>query len=144
MTAPVNDSVVSKGAPRLALTVLAALHLTVVVWHGSAHTQLAIGLTRFQTLFVFAVILIAPLLATLLVWTPLRDFALWLYATAMFASLLFGVYYHYISVSPDNVHYLPAGVDAARRHFTFSAAGVAIVELVATFYGAVALFSRRL
>ena len=118
--------------PRLTLTVLAAIHLTVVLWHGSAHSDLAVGLSRLQTLFVFCVILIAPVLATLLLWTPLKDFAIWLYAISMFAALLFGVYYHFVSVSPDNVHYLPAGVHAARRQFVNSAAAVAVIELIAT------------
>ncbi|HJP86745.1 MAG TPA: hypothetical protein VJ852_12185 [Gemmatimonadaceae bacterium] len=119
-------------SPRLALTVLAAIHLTVVLWHGGAHTGLAVSLSRLQTLFVFAVILIAPIVATLLLWTPLRGFAIWLYFISMSAALLFGVYYHYIAVSPDNVHYLPAGADAARRQFVISAGAVAICELIAT------------
>ena len=140
MSAAVTEVVERKGAPRLALTVLAAIHVTVVVWHGSGHTQLAIGLSRFQNLFVFGVILIAPVIATLLLWTPARAFALWVYTMAMFASLLFGVYYHYIAVSPDNVHYLPAGVESARRYFIFSAAAVALVELIAAFYRSVSLF----
>ena len=118
--------------PRLTLTVLAALHLTIVLWHGSAHSDLAVGLSRLQTLFVFCVILISPVLATLLLWTPLKDFAIWLYAISMFAALLFGIYHHFISVSPDNVHYLPAGVHAARRQFVNSAIAVAVIELIAT------------
>jgi hypothetical protein len=130
--------------PRLALTVLAAIHLTVVIWHGGAHSGLAVGLSRLQSLFVFGVILIAPLLATLLVWTPLRGFALWLYAISMGASLLFGVYYHYIVVSPDNVHYLPVGAEAARRQFVISAAAVAVSELAATLVSAFALRADRL
>ena len=131
--------------PRLTLTVLAAIHLTVVIWHGGAHSGLAVGLSRLQNLFVFGVILIAPLLATLLLWTPLKDFATWLYFISMCASLLFGVYYHYIAVSPDNVHYLPAGVEAVRRQFVFSGAAVALSEAIATFVSgsAIPLSDRR-
>ena len=127
------------------LTVLAAIHLTVVVWHGGAHSGLAVGLSRLQNVFVFGVILIAPLVATLLLWTPLRDFATWLYAISMGAALLFGVYYHYIAVSPDNIHFLPAGAEAARRQFVFSAAAVAVSELIATFVSgsAIPLSDRR-
>lgn len=131
---------VRRHSPRLALTVLAAIHLSVVVWHGQAHTTLAVGLTWFQNVFVFGVILIAPILATFLVWTPFEDFGLWLYMTAMCASLVFGVYYHYILISPDNVHYLPVGADAARHSFTYSAAAVGLTEIVATLYCAGALF----
>ena len=130
---------VRSSIPRLALTVLAAIHLSVVLWHGRAHTDLAVSLSRFQYLFVFAVILIAPLVATLLLWTPLRGFALWIYAVAMFASLLFGVYYHYLTVSPDNVHYLPAGTDAARHRFVLSAAATAATEFIASILAALAL-----
>lgn len=130
-------------SPRLALTVLAAIHLSVVIWHGGAHSTLAVGLTQFQNAFVLGVILFAPPLATLLLWTRLEDFALWLYMTAMCASLVFGVYYHYIVISPDNVHYLPAGSDPVRHHFTYSAAAVAFTEAIATLYGGMALFRRQ-
>ena len=126
------NGIVNRKPPRLALTVLAAIHLTVVVWHGSTHSQLAVTLSRFQTLFVFGVILIAPILATLLLWLRLDGLALWIYSISMCASLLFGLYYHYILVSPDNVHYLPPGADAARRQFAISAATIAVTELIAT------------
>ena len=125
------NEIVYRKPPRLALTVLAAIHLTVVLWHGSTHSQLAVMLSRFQTLFVFGVIVAAPILATLLLWMRLDGFGLWLYAISMCASLIFGLYYHYIAVSPDNIHYLPAGADAAGQ-FTISAAAVAITELIAT------------
>ena len=138
-----KDSAAPPYSPRLSLTVLAAIHLSVVIWHGGAHSTLAVALTPFQNAFVLGVILFAPLLATLLLWTRFEEFALWLYMTAMCASLVFGVYYHYIVVSPDNVHYLPAGSDPVRHHFTYSAAAVAITEAIATVYSGVALLARR-
>ena len=138
-----KDSAAPPYSPRLSLTVLAAIHLSVVIWHGGAHSTLAVALTPFQNAFVLGVILFAPLLATLLLWTRFEEFALWLYMTAMCASLVFGVYYHYIVVSPDNVYYLPAGSDPVRHHFTYSAAAVAITEAIATVYSGVALLARR-
>ena len=125
--------------PRLALTVLAAIHLTVVLWHGTSHSQLAVMLSRFQMLFVFGVIVIAPVLATLLLWTRLDGLALWIYAISMCASLIFGLYYHYIALSPDNVHYLPPGGDTSRQQFAISAAAVAITELIATIWSGFSL-----
>src|SRR4051812_11758304 len=113
-----NEAEVGRSTPRLALTVLAAIHLTVVLWHGAAHAELAVGLSRFQTFFVFGVIVIAPLIATLLLWTPLDRSALSLYAWVMGASLLFGIYHHFGAVSPDNINYLPPGSDIARQRFT--------------------------
>ena len=126
------NEIVDRKPPRLALTVLAAIHLTVVLWHGTTHSQLAITLSRFQTLFVLVVIVIAPVLATLLLWLRLDGLALWIYSISMLASLLFGVYYHYLAFSPDNVHYLPPSGDTARQQFAISAAAVAITELIAT------------
>ena len=137
-----NEVDVRRSTPRLALTVLAAIHLTVALWHGGAHAELAVGLSRLQTLFVFGVIVFAPFVATLLLWTPLERSALSLYAWVMVASLLFGVYHHFIAVSPDNINYLPPGSDVARQRFTISAASVAVVELIATLYSVFAL-SRR-
>ena len=127
-----NEILVERKPPRLALTVLAAVHLTLVLWHGSTHAQLAIMLSPFQTVFVFGVIVIAPILATLLLWLRLDGLAMWIYAISMLASLLFGVYYHYIAISPDNVHYLPSGAHAVRRQFILSGAAVALTELIAT------------
>lgn len=142
MSETVGQAAVPRISSKGALTFLAAIHLSVAVWHGGAHTALGVGLSPFQNLFVVGVILIAPLLATLLLWTRLEDFALWLYLIAMIASLLFGVYYHYLVVSPDNVHYLPPGSDQARHRFTYSAAAVAVTEAIAASRAGFALLTR--
>ena len=126
------NEIVYRKPPRLALTVLAAIHLTVVLWHGSTHAQLAVMLSRFQTLFVFGVIVIAPVLATLLLWLRLDGLALWIYSISMCAALIFGLYYHYIAISQDNVHFLPPTGDTSRQQFAISAAAVAVTELIAT------------
>lgn len=143
MSETVTERTAPQASSKGALTFLAAIHLSVAVWHGGAHTALSVGLTPFQNLFVVGVILIAPLLATLLLWTRFEEFALWLYVIAMSASLLFGVYYHYIAVSPDNIHYLPPASDSARHRFTYSAAAVAVTEAVAAVRSEIALFTRR-
>ena len=137
-----SEAADGRSTPRLALTVLAAIHLTVVLWHGTAHAELAVGLSRFQTLFVFGVIVFAPPFATLLLWTRFERSALSLYAWVMGASLLFGIYYHFAAASPDNINYLPPGSDVARHRFTISAVSVAVVELIATLYSVFALFRR--
>jgi hypothetical protein len=143
MSETVRETTAPQLSSRGALTFLAAIHLSVAVWHGGAHTALGVGLSPFQNLFVVGVILIAPLLATLLLWTRLEEFALWLYVISMTASLLFGVYYHYIVVSPDNIHYLPPAGDSARHRFTYSAAAVAVTEAVAAARSEFALLTRR-
>ena len=123
----------------MALTALATIHLAVATWHGAAHTELAVGLSPAQTVFVYAVIVFAPLVAVGLVWTRHVTPALCLFLAALCGSLLFGVYYHYVFVSPDNIHHLPAGSAAAHGRFASSAALLALIELAAALYAAFAL-----
>ena len=132
----------TQGAPivaRLALTVLGAVHLVVAIWHGAAHTELAVALSPGQNLFVYGVIVLAPLVAVGLLWTRYARLGLWLFLTALCASLLFGAYYHYVFVSPDNVHHLPAGSAAAHARFALSAAILALVELASALCAAFVL-----
>jgi len=124
---------------RIVLTVLGIAHLLVAIWHGDAHTGLAVALSPAQNWFVYTVIVFAPLVAVGLLWTRHVRFALWLFVTAMGGSLLFGTYYHYVFVSPDNIHHLPPGTPAAHARFTLSAAILAVSELVSALCGAFVL-----
>jgi len=124
---------------RIALTGLAAVHLVVAIWHGAAHTELAVGLSAAQNLFVYVVVVVAPLVAVGLLWTRHVRLALWMFLSAMCGSLLFGVYYHYVCVSPDNIHHLPPGSDAAHERFVLSAAVLALIELASALSGAFVL-----
>jgi hypothetical protein len=124
---------------RAALTVLALIHLVVAIWHGAAHTELAVALSPAQNLFVYGVIVLAPLVAVGLLWTRHAVLALWLFLIALCASLLFGTYYHYVFVSPDNIHHLPAGSADAHARFVLSAAILALVELASALCAAFVL-----
>ena len=124
---------------KIALTVLGAVHLVVAIWHGNMHAELAVALSPAQNLFVYAVVVLAPLVAVGLLWTRYLQLGLWLFLTASSASLLFGAYYHYMFVSPDNIHHLPAGSAAAHAGFVLSAAILALIELVAALGAAFAL-----
>jgi hypothetical protein len=124
---------------RIALTALGAVHLVAAVFHGSAHTELAVVLSPAQNLFVYAVIVCAPLVAVGLLWTRHVRLAIWLFLAAMGASLLFGTYYHYVVISPDHIHHLPAGSAAAHTRFAVSAALLALIELASTLCAAFAL-----
>lgn len=121
------------------MTVLVALHLAVTVWHGSAHTALGITLPPEKTAFVFIVILIAPLVAVSLLWTRYAVVGGWMMVLSMLGALLFGVYHHYVMVSPDNVGHLPPGSAAAQSAFVGTATGLALLELASTLYGAFSL-----
>ncbi len=124
---------------RVTLTVLVAIHLAVVLWHGGAHTELAIGLPPAKNAFVYVVILLAPLVAAGLVWTSHERAGVWLFFLSMLGSFLFGAYHHYVLVSPDNIHHLADGAAAAQARFVDSAAALAVIELVSALYGAFCL-----
>jgi hypothetical protein len=113
---------------RLALTVLAAVHLIVTIWHGELRRELAVALSPGQDLFSYLFFIVAPLLAVGLLWTRHVRLALWLFLASFGASLLFGIYYRYILLSPENIHRLPPGVGAAHARFAVSAAIRALID----------------
>jgi sec-independent protein translocase protein TatC len=121
---------------RVVVTALAALHLGAAIWHGWAHSVLAVTLPPAKNLFVLVVIVVLPVAAAGLAWTRWVRPAIWLFTLSMAASLLFGVYHHYVAISPDHVAHLPAGSPAALRWFLWSAGTIAVLEAIATLYGA--------
>jgi hypothetical protein len=128
---------------RSAITGLVAVHLLATLWHGSAHTQLAIALPPGKNAFVYVVILIAPVVAAVLVWTRFRATGLWVLLLSMLGALLFGAYHHYVMVSPDNIGHLPAGSPEAHSQFINSAAVIALLELAAALFAAFSIGSLR-
>jgi len=90
-------------------TVSVVVHLVVSMVHGRAHEHLAVGLSNWQNIYVLTVIVIGPLIAMLLIWTRLARFGLVLLVISMAGSLIFGVAYHYVVISPDHVSHIPSG-----------------------------------
>ena len=84
-------------------------HLVVSMIHGRAHESLSVGLSTWQNTYVLTVIVIAPLIAMVLIWTQLERFGLLLLVVSMAGSLIFGAVYHYVVISPDHVSHLPPG-----------------------------------
>jgi hypothetical protein len=99
---------------KIIITGLLLVHLAASLWHGSADTHLGIELSTEQTLFIYIVIIIAPVVAAILVWTRDESIGLWLFFLSMLGSVLFGAYHHYVLVSPDNISHLPPG--SCNRH----------------------------
>ncbi|HSF23671.1 MAG TPA: hypothetical protein VLE20_05540 [Blastocatellia bacterium] len=124
---------------RIVITGLVAIHLAATLWHGGAHTQLGIGLPPQKTIFVYVVILFAPIVAAGLVWTRYIPAAVWMFFLSMLGALLFGAYHHYVLVSPDNIGHLPAGTPESHSQFIASAAVIALLELASALYGAFCL-----
>ncbi len=77
--------------------------------HMLAHLQLGVALVPWQDIFVSVVIVTSPIVAVVLVRTPLRYIGASLLTGSMGAALVFSTYYHYILVSPDHVNHLPEG-----------------------------------
>jgi Na+(H+)/acetate symporter ActP len=117
----------------LAATAIIVVRQIVAQLHGMAHEELQVGLATWQWAFVYTVIAAAPILALVLYWTRYAAAGALLLGVSMLAGMLFGIYYHFIAVSPDNVAHLPEGHG---QHF-FIATAVALVpiELAATAYG---------
>ena len=127
---------------RIAISVLVAVHLAVSLWHGNAHTELAIALPPLKNAFVILVIVVAPVVAASLMWTRYVSVGVWTFFLSMLGALLFGAYHHYILVSPDNIGHLPHGSADAHATFIASATWLALLELAAALYGAFCLGSR--
>ena len=124
---------------KIVITAAVIVHLVASLWHGSAHTHLGIELSTQQTLFVYLVIIIAPVIAAILVWTHYVSIGLWVSFLAMLGSFLFGVYHHYVLVSPDNISHLPLGTPQSHSQFITSAGVIALIELASALYGAFCL-----
>jgi hypothetical protein len=92
------------------LAILAVVAHAIIAWlHGDAHRQLGIGLNDWQKVFVDVVILAAPFVAIVMLWTRAARWGYLLLAAAMAGALAFGVYHHFIAISPDHVAHLPEG-----------------------------------
>ena len=126
---------------KIAIAVLVAIHFAVALWHGNAHTALAIALPPEKIVFVVIVILIAPIVAASLVWTRYALVGVWMFFLSMLGAMLFGTYHHFILVSPDNIGHLPHGSPDAQATFITSAAALALLELASALYGAFRLGS---
>ncbi|MBZ5506665.1 MAG: hypothetical protein LAO78_14495 [Acidobacteriia bacterium] len=89
---------------RTAPLIIVLTHLAILLWHGAAHSHLAIGTNFWQTVFIALVIFAGPVLALVLFWTRLQQAGTALMGVAMAGSLVFGVVYHFIIAGPDNVN----------------------------------------
>ena len=108
-------------------------HLVVLSLHALTHVQLKVYASWLGNAFIVLVIWLAPLAALVLLLRKRLHAGVALLLGAMFGALLFGVYHHFIAVSPDHVSHVPAG--AARVLFQVTAVLLAVIEAVACGYG---------
>ena len=122
-----SDGLKTRRSIVLLSTVSVLAHLVVSIIHGRAHEGLGVGLSSWQNMYVLIVIVIAPPIAMLLIWTRLARPGLVLLVISMAGSLIFGVVYHYIVISPDHVSHLPPG--DAQGLFRMTALLLVVTEL---------------
>jgi len=125
---------------RILCTVAVLAHLAINLLHGRAHEELRVGLSAWQSIYVVTVILIAPLIAMLLLWTRYARVGLLVLVISMAGSLIFGVIYHYVIVSPDHVSHLPPG--DAQGVFRMTALLLIVTELFGLVAGLFGLRSK--
>jgi hypothetical protein len=84
-------------------TAIVVLHAIANGLHGLAHVEIPVALSLFQSLFVGIVIALIPIMAVALLWTKFYRIGSWLLLGSMAGSLLFGIYNHFVVISPDHV-----------------------------------------
>jgi hypothetical protein len=126
---------------RVWITIAVVVHFIVVVLHGQAHTRLSVGLSNWQQTYVLTVIILAPIVALVLSFTRLARAGVWLLLASMLGSLIFGLCYHYLIISPDHVAHLPAG--DARGLFRTTALLLLLTETLGAAVAALALRAMR-
>jgi hypothetical protein len=119
--------------PTASATLVVLLHLAVSAVHGAGHAKLHIAITDWQQKFIVVVILAAPVLAAILLWTRLRAVGAWLLLVSMAGAFVFGAYYHFIFPSPDNVSMITSG--DWKLPFQLTAVLLAILEALACWVG---------
>ncbi|HEY9604401.1 MAG TPA: hypothetical protein V6C85_22485 [Allocoleopsis sp.] len=84
-------------------TTIAVIHAIANGLHGLAHTEIPVSLSLLQSLFVGVVIFLTPIIAAILLWTPFYCIGSWILLSSIAGSLIFGLYNHFIVISPDHV-----------------------------------------
>ena len=127
--------------PKLWVGAIVLTHLAITLVHGIAHQRLQIELSAYESLFVMICVLALPLLALALIWTRGNRFGLALLAIAMFGSLAFGLFHHFLATGADNVNSQPdSSLGAA---FVWTAYALAFTEALGAYFGAHFLFRKR-
>jgi hypothetical protein len=114
-------------------TAVVLVHQAIAILHGMAHGNLHIGLSAPQELFVLIVITVCPLIAMALLWTRRRRVGAVLLAVSMGASLLFGVWNHFVAAGPDHVAEVASGTMG--RLFQMTAVLLALIEAAGCWLG---------
>lgn len=123
---------------KTSLLLAVVVHFLLAGWHGYSHQMVPVPVSGGQTTFVVIVIIGLPLVGAGLTYTRLQTQGAMLVCLSMIASFLFGLVYHFIHVSVDNVAAVPPG--PWRGAFVSSAILVALSEALGAVAGGMAWF----
>ncbi|MBR8832544.1 MAG: hypothetical protein DSM106950_00490 [Stigonema ocellatum SAG 48.90 = DSM 106950] len=84
-------------------TAIVVIHAIAHTLHGFAHAEIPVPLSLLQIWFVSVVILLGPVISAALLWTQFYRIGNWLLLSSMTGAILFGLYHHFIVISPDHV-----------------------------------------
>ncbi len=87
-------------------TAIVMLHAIAHGLHGLAHGKIPISLSSLQSLFIVTVVFLAPIIAAVLLWTSFYRIGHWLLVSSMAGAILFGIYNHFLIISPDHVSHV--------------------------------------
>jgi hypothetical protein len=120
------------------LVVLSHIILTGV--HGITHQQLGVSISDFQSGYVFLVTIVAPMAAAVMLlflnMPKIQRGGAWLLLVSMLGSLLFGIVYHIVLPSSDNIFTVMQNSSSYSLVFTSTATFLLIVEGVGIWVGA--------
>lgn len=114
-------------------TVIALFHFVLVGIHGVAHLIIPVPLSILQYLFVISIITVAPIVAVVLLQKQSYDIGMALLFGSMLGALVFGVYNHFIVITPDHISQIPA--TNWGKAFEITAFGLMISETLGTGIG---------
>ena len=118
----------------VALAIVVA-HVAVNVIHGLAHGAVEVWLPAWKNVVVLLMILIGPPVGLALAWRGHAAAGYGLLTLTMAGSLAFGVWHHFIAMSPDHVSQIPDGAWGAA--FIASSWALALSELAGAAIGVV-------
>jgi hypothetical protein len=109
-------------------------HVGVNTAHGIAHAEIPVVVTDLQTVFIAVVMFAAPLVALGLIATGHQWTGGTVLAVSMASALVFGLVFHYVLSTSDNVAAVPA--DPWQGSFRLTAALLVLVDAAGVVIGA--------
>jgi len=125
---------------RFVLPAIVLVHLGISTVHGLAHQGAMVALNPFGYVYVLVVITVAPLGAAGLLFSRWARMGALLLASSMLGSFVFGVWYHFLSATSDNVVEVHGPWSFM---FLWTAIALAIIELTGALLGIFAFRTIR-